>query len=1327
MGRIKGWQHIYTRVERDQSPRGWDDYQTLLYSHDGLTRAQATDIESRLLFYPSESQTRKRQFCTTKHGHIMVSNLVLLDTIDRYRRGGLYLAHSILFEKSDFIRAHSCPFVLFDRAPFLLSVDQAMEKGDCRSGDIPSMVIDLPEAKHDEVEQIIRNWALEDIRKLVACAFMAEHFAEEKRSLAIVGSQAGIEEVLQIAHSVIPAELGCCCSFDTHFANDLGKPLMIPDVQYWAVGLPREPPPGEYGEYIVVDAANRRIKCNIQWKPTDAYGLWLDECLARRDWTDILRNKEYVYAVSRGIVGAASRAVDLREVPPETARSILCRNSQQVEAAVRRRLQEQYPPLELAERLFESVWSGVCGQTAVLTGIRDGFSISGASLESLYRSYLVAGLPAPSSQEITTLKSIVDRAPHALLSFLIAFWTGQERQQEAILSELSDREYAVFVQTLVAKGYPEPLRLIITGKARVFLDLYLSLKIEGDSLTRLVERLRQCGCRLEDLNTDEYKQLMNLALRQSQSALWSLIVAGKASAFLSIYLTSDTPPKPDKGLLDALSAHGCRLEDLQDTQYKQLISLFLKHAYAVPWSLIVKGKATTFLETYLSLSTKPTPDAALVKTLAENGCRLEDLEDGLYQRFIAYLLAHAYPKPWELIAKGKARLFLEIYLSLRTKPKPDVALVQTLSENGCQLEDLADAHYRQLTSHLLANGYSDPLGLIVSGKARLFLEAYLPSRAVIQPLADLVNRLSMHGGLEGLDKDLYGRLVTHLLTHSYPKPWALIVKDKATTFLEVYLSLPSKPKPDAALVKTLAENGCGLEDLDDLLYRPFITYLLAHAYPKPWVLIVKGKATTFLEVYLSLPTKPKPDAALVKALAENGCRLQDLEGPQYQQFVSLLLEHQYPEPASLIAPGQANAFLRTYLSRKMRPKMDAPMVGMLLAQGIRPEQLGEAEYRHFITEVLQSGFAGPLSLLRPGKGITFLHAYLSSGCTKIPLRDLVEQLSQYGCRLDSLPEREYLAFVEHLLTHHYPEPLALVFPGRWRAFLQACESAGHKAISIKQINRRLSEQGCELSDLNREDYSAMVQYLIGRERRNPLSLMVPGRLQMCIDAYASVRRAALSVEDLVEGLRQAGRRPADLAEEDYEAFIRHVLKSSCPDPLSFLTPGKVKSFVTAYVESGSEAIPLSDMVERARKQGDPEELLALQPVIENAPDEVLWELMGRVESPLSLLKAVEGAWSQRPISTRVFYHLLSALQSREVTTVRVGGTPGECWTVRFTLPSGFAGECEYCDGKPPQLVVQRVVRFLGFLTRREEVSSFRVDKSFDMRQVEKTLDTTTRQ
>ena len=62
MPTVTAWQHIYSNVEASDSPSNKGGFQTLFYSHEGLSQEDVRHIEKRVFYLTGGHQTNKTRF-----------------------------------------------------------------------------------------------------------------------------------------------------------------------------------------------------------------------------------------------------------------------------------------------------------------------------------------------------------------------------------------------------------------------------------------------------------------------------------------------------------------------------------------------------------------------------------------------------------------------------------------------------------------------------------------------------------------------------------------------------------------------------------------------------------------------------------------------------------------------------------------------------------------------------------------------------------------------------------------------------------------------------------------------------------------------------------------------------------------------------------------------------------------------------------------------------------------------------------------------------------------------------------------------------------------
>jgi len=506
---------------------------------------------------------------------------------------------------------------------------------------------------------------------------------------------------------------------------------------------------------------------------------------------------------------------------------------------------------------------------------------------------------------------------------------------------------------------------------------------------------------------------------------------------------------------------------------------------------------------------------------------------------------------------------------------------------------------------------------------------------------------------------------------------------------------------------------------------------LKHSHAKPWSLVAKNKGGAFLTAYLSLDAPPKPNKDLIDALSCHGCRLEDFLDSQYEKLVSLFLKYRYAEPWSLIVKGKGKAFLRAYLSTDARPKPDATLIEMVIKNGGQFEELPSADYERLLGDLLQAKRSDPLPLLVAGKEELFIVGYLRSGSTSIPQERLLRRLSELDFNLSHLAEETYGSLLAYVFRNPIADPFSLAVQGRLRIFLDAYRSFPCKMVSPTNLRKELSRHGFELSDLSEDDYKAVLAHLFDMGETDLLSCLAPGGMCTILAAYESLGHGSLPVESLSKRLTTA--QLAELHETDYQTFIEHVLIHGHPEPLSFLVPERLPSFVAAYMQSGSKAIHVVDFVNRLlQQQFADEQWEHMHPLVDSASDRDLLALLNFIEDkadiPSAFKKKVTSIWTKRPVSQRMYILLTEAVKKCTCTDLTLSRELRDGWEIAFRSRNMEEYTARYYEDRYPNLVVNLKVLHLGLFPGHKKCDAFTVDGSGDLnKEVQRVLNLATRQ
>ena len=474
-------QHLYARAEKEQSPRGCAGYQTLSYTHKGLTEDQVSIIEPRLFYYPTEQSPPKRVFFPLPgSGQLVTSNVVRLPTRDAHGRL-IGLAHSLVFDPAAFLRAETTPFCVFDGFEFIATIDQALAAGECCRSDMPAAQVRSQYRPVAQAIALAETWPAQELRKLVFLILRADKLLQEEMALGIVGSPKEIEDVLRVAHLIVPAIRCGQCSFDTLFVDAHDNPCNLKSNYYWAVGFPERP---TSDRFLLVDAPARQIEYEARWSPANAFERWLAEQLAEHRWQHIARHKDHAFAVSQLIEGVGADAPTLDNAPADLVAAVFAKKSDRVTIRTGICLARQLPR-PLADRLAQPVSSGLPPQE-LYTSLRTEFPFS-FLLETLYRTYAAAGFRKPDESEVKSLQQVLATDRHDLLSLVAATWAGEPEAQRKAVGRLTEEQYRQFLRIVLESRAAPPLSVMDPNRIGVFLEAIVAFAPQRVSLPALVK------------------------------------------------------------------------------------------------------------------------------------------------------------------------------------------------------------------------------------------------------------------------------------------------------------------------------------------------------------------------------------------------------------------------------------------------------------------------------------------------------------------------------------------------------------------------------------------------------------------------------------------------------------------------------------------------------------------------------------------------------------------------------------------------------------------------------------------------------------------------
>jgi hypothetical protein len=510
MTTILAWQHIYSNVEKEQSPQGRGGFQTLFYTHTGLTEDEVEEMESSLLYFPSKVEPIKRLFFTTSTGKGVAAQIVFLPNPDQYGRGGRYLAHSLVFAPEALAQFEVDPFRVFRQFSFMTTVDEVLAQGDFRTGDIPTVLLELPSSLSSDLKAA-GQWSASELKKLTLLALRAEQQAREREAITFTGEPTQIEHALEAAFLAVPVSIRSRCTFDTYFYH-----CNLVATYFWAIGLPEPPVSIKFAQ---VDGQTRQVQGEATGHPKTAYERWVIQAIEAGELNEIARYRDNAFALGEWLDGRVYDLSLLSAAPSELITTVFKVSPESVQGLLRRQIRRKLPT-SLVDRVANHIYQQVT-ELVLYRQLRQGFEVP-PLLDVLYESYAARNFKEPPRQEIKDLEELLQKVDHPLLNLFLAYWISPRKRLPKTLERADEADYDQFCQIVLKLDLLKPLNLLVPGRGDAFLDLYLASGM--DNLVDLTERLLEveetaCLSRLVSyvsaLSGKELKKLSRLIEEQA--------------------------------------------------------------------------------------------------------------------------------------------------------------------------------------------------------------------------------------------------------------------------------------------------------------------------------------------------------------------------------------------------------------------------------------------------------------------------------------------------------------------------------------------------------------------------------------------------------------------------------------------------------------------------------------------------------------------------------------------------------------------------------------------------------------------------------------------
>jgi hypothetical protein len=207
-------QHIYGSVHKEESPGKKEGYQTLFFTHAGLTDDEVRMLEQHAQCNPGE-QVRKYQFYLLPSGKAVITQVMTLPDFDPEGKH-LFLSHALVISVDDYQLLAKSPLGLFNPNHFFHRLEDAYTEGDIETGDIPQKKLVSSSAWEDMALKSAQNWNPDDLVRLVRFGWQAKQLRANRKPVVLTGSTNQIFRTLAIVFLLTSEEKRHLLTFDTN-------------------------------------------------------------------------------------------------------------------------------------------------------------------------------------------------------------------------------------------------------------------------------------------------------------------------------------------------------------------------------------------------------------------------------------------------------------------------------------------------------------------------------------------------------------------------------------------------------------------------------------------------------------------------------------------------------------------------------------------------------------------------------------------------------------------------------------------------------------------------------------------------------------------------------------------------------------------------------------------------------------------------------------------------------------------------------------------------------------------------------------------------------
>jgi len=437
---ITAYQHFYSRVPPDQSPRRQAGFQTLFHTR-GLSDEVIRAIENRARYTTAPGEPVKRQFYPLPGQMVAISQSVALPEPDEFGRKGRYLVHTLVLDRDSFSQIGACPLDVLEQFRFARTLAEVDEQCDRSTAEAPAVTLTIEPQWEMRALQAVQEWTPESVIRLGRLAWQAEQLIQRGEPVILIGSDAEQLETLGILFLLASPLQQNQLSFDTHAAGcDWGRQAM-----FWVQGH-AEIDLGMRAMHLI-DAHARIANTGLSPSDDGLFGKWAvrhglpegwDQWAQRKAWAACLA--EFLTTAQPAIPGAQS------VVLPGIPRDFVERFALLDPTAVATRWATYFPPGLSTEVIWDPE-----EPIRMRPGVFLRLMVKGLpphEIDEFMFDRLIRLAAPPSKSDRQVLEKWIPTREHAGLKTLLPLWRKDRKDWSKSLMNVTAGQYELIIANI---------------------------------------------------------------------------------------------------------------------------------------------------------------------------------------------------------------------------------------------------------------------------------------------------------------------------------------------------------------------------------------------------------------------------------------------------------------------------------------------------------------------------------------------------------------------------------------------------------------------------------------------------------------------------------------------------------------------------------------------------------------------------------------------------------------------------------------------------------------------------------------------------------------